>query len=71
MKITKKELRLKVYKVRFDCEDKNGYFQNMTSYNILAETFTEAIEEAKKRLSKKDIKENYVIGEVELLCEID
>ena len=64
-------LVLKVYRVRFDSEYKKEYSQNMVSYDILAETFEEAIEEAKKRLSKQDIKDGYVIGEVELLCVID
>lgn len=59
---------LKVYRFRIDEEDKNGYSENMTGFDILAETFDEAVEEAKKRIAKSKY---YVIGEIELVSVIE
>ena len=66
--MAKKDLVLKVYRFRIDTEDKKGYFENQESFDILAETIDEAIEVAKKRISKDKYD---VIGEIELLSIID
>ncbi len=60
----------KVYNVRIDHEDDQGYSENMDSFNILSESFSEAFEEAKKRLVERDVKED-VIGKINLECIID
>ena len=65
-----KNLLLKVYRFRIDIEDKEGYSENVTGFDILAETFDEAVEDVKKRISKNK-KSHYVIGEVELVSLID
>lgn len=64
----KKNLLLKVYRFRIDAQDNKGYFENMENFDILAETFEEAVEEVKKRIAKE---KNYVIGEVSLISVID
>jgi hypothetical protein len=67
-KTMKKNLLLKVYRFRIDAQDNKGYFENMENFDILAETFEEAVEEVKKRIAKE---KNYVIGEVSLISVID
>ena len=64
MKKIEKEKLLKVYRFRIDMEDKNGYSENMDSFDILDDSFEKAVEEAKQRIARN---KNYIIGEVELI----
>ena len=63
-----KNTQLKVYRFRIDLDDKKGYSENMTGFDILADTIEEATEEVKKRISKQ---KGYVIGQIELVSVID
>jgi len=64
MKKIAKEKLLKVYRFRIDMEDKDGYSENMDSFDVLDDSFEKAVEEAKQRIARN---KNYIIGEVELI----
>lgn len=62
---------LKVFIIRIDSEEKGTYYENITSYTILCESFNEAIEEAKHRILVMEKVKSYIIGEVKLANIID